>query len=116
MFFMMDVRSLYTNTDIPLGMAAIRKWLRKYPSENRPDQEILHLLYLSLTRNDFEFNGQYYLQIKGTAMGKRFALAYVNIYMADWEETALQKCGKLPAHYFRYLDDIWGIWTHSRGD
>ena len=33
----------------------------------------------------------YYIQVKGTAMGKRFAPAYANIY----------------------IDDIWGIWTNS---
>lgn len=92
---------------------AVRKWLKKYPSQNHPDQEILTLLHLSLTRNDFEFDGKCYLQIKGTAMGKRFARAYANIYMAHWEGTAFQKCRKLPAHYFRFLDDIWGVWTYK---
>lgn len=33
----------------------------------------------------------------GTAMGKKFAPAYANIYMADWELTALDKC-PLPSH------------------
>ena len=46
-------------------------------------------------------------------MGKKFAPAYANIYMAHWEETVFQKCPKLPTNYFRYLDDIWGTWTHS---
>lgn len=53
---------------------------RKHPDPKPPDAEILELLYINLTRNDFEFNGQYYLQTKGTAMGKRFAPAYANIY------------------------------------
>ena len=114
--FTMDVNSLYTNIDIPLGMAAVRKWLLKYPDINRPDTELLELLHLSLTRNDFLFDEQYYLQIKGTAMGKRFAPAYANIYMADWEATAFTKCKKVPTQYVRYLDDIWGIWSHSHVD
>lgn len=36
--------------------------------------------------------------------------------MAEWEESAFLKCSKLPLIYFRYLDDIWGIWTHSAKD
>ncbi|XP_034434884.1 uncharacterized protein LOC117757655 isoform X2 [Hippoglossus hippoglossus] len=44
---------------------------------------------------------------------KKFAPAYANIFMGDWKEKALAKCPKKPLHYFRYLDDIWGIWTHS---
>lgn len=46
-------------------------------------------------------------------MGKIFAPNYANIFMADWEEKALAKCTKLPAIYLRYLDDIFGIWTHG---
>lgn len=49
-------------------------------------------------------------------MGKRFAPAYANIYLADWEETVFLKCSKHPLHYFRYLDDIWGIWEYSMED
>lgn len=69
--------------------------------------------YTSLMRNYFQFNGKHFLQIKGTAMGKHFAPAYANIYMAEWEETAFLKWDKLPQKYYRYLDDIWGVWTHS---
>lgn len=112
--FSLDVESLYTNIEIPLGLAAVGECLARYPEVSRPDEAILQLLELSLTRNDFEFEGSYYLQIKGTAMGKRFAPAYANIYMAQWEETVFPKCKKVPLVYFRYLDDVWGVWQHSR--
>ena len=114
LFFSIDVESLYTNIDIPAGLSAVKKIFEKYPDVKRPDNEVLQLLEINLTKNDFEFNGEYYLQIKGTAMGKRFAPAYANIFMANWEEEALAKCPKQPLHYLRYLDDIWGIWIHSR--
>lgn len=114
--FTLDVDSLYTNIETPLGLQAIQEWLLKYPDEARPDKQILQLLELSLTKNDFEFKGEYFLQIKGTAMGKKFAPAYANIYMAHWEETVFPKCPKKPFSYFRYLDDIWGLWQHSEKD
>ncbi|MGL5901976.1 MAG: hypothetical protein ACRCZO_04760 [Cetobacterium sp.] len=107
--FSMDVESLYTNIEIGRGLEAVQKCLRKFPEEGRPDQSIMRLLELSLRRNDFEFNGRYYLQVKGTAMGKRFAPEYANIYMADWEESVFPKCRSMPSHYLRYLDDIWGV-------
>lgn len=110
-FFTMDVTSLYTNIDIPNGIKAVKNIFAKYPDPKRPDAELLQLLEINLTRNDFVFNNQYYLQIKGTAMGKRFAPAYANIFMAEWEEEVFRKCQKKPFHYLRYLDDIWGIWT-----
>lgn len=114
--FTMDVGSLYTNIEISLGLAAVKKWFKKYPDPGRPEEELLKLLEINLTKNDFIFNDKIYLQIKGTAMGKKFAPAYANIYMADWEDTVFPKCKKKPLMYFRYLDDIFGIWTHSEND
>jgi len=116
MLFTMDVESLYTNIDTEMGMKAIRETLNKFPDKTRPDQYILRLLELSRTKNDFEFNGRQYLQTKGTAMGKKFAPAYADIYMAAWEETILPQCSKRPPHYFRYLDDIWGTWPYSESE
>ena len=111
--FSMDVESLYTNIDTRMGLEAVQALMDRNPDPSRPDQEIIKLLDISLSKNDFEFDNQYYLQVKGTAMGKRFAPAYANIYMATWEDTILPKCPKSPLHYYRFLDDIWGIWTHG---
>lgn len=112
-FFSMDVDNLYTNIPIQAGIQCVKNIFGKYPDPKRPDAELLELLEINLTRNDFMFNGDFYLQIKGTAMGKKFAPAYANIFMANWEREVLHKCRKKPAYYLRYLDDIWGIWTES---
>ena len=111
--FSMDVDNLYTNIPIAAGISCVKKWFEKYPDPKRPDRELLELLEINLTRNDFVFDGKFYLQIKGTAMGKKFAPAYANIFMANWESEALSKCQKKPAQYLRFLDDIWGVWTGS---
>lgn len=113
-FFSMDVASLYTNIDIASGVNAVKKWFTRYPDPLRPDEELIQLLEINLRRNDFVFNEQFYLQIKGTAMGKKFAPAYANIFMANWEEEFFRKCHKKPLHYLRYLDDIWGVWVGSK--
>lgn len=112
-FFSLDVESLYTNIPIAAGITCVKKIFEKYPDPKRPDEELLKLLEINLTRNDFMFNDKFYLQIKGTAMGKKFAPAYANIFMANWEAEVLLKCKKQPAYYLRYLDDIWGIWEGS---
>lgn len=111
--FSIDIDSLYTNINTVAGLKAIRDIFKKYPDRQRPDAELLKLLELNLTKNDFTFDGRTFLQISGTAMGKRFAPSYANIYMALWEETALKKCRLKPTHYFRFLDDIFGLWEHS---
>lgn len=114
LLFTMDIDSLYTNIDIAEGLQAIKIAFAKYPDSRRPDKELLQLLEINLTKNDFEFNGEFFLQIKGTAMGKRFAPSYANLFMAEWETAALNSCSKKPLYYYRFLDDIWGVWTHSR--
>lgn len=116
MLFSIDIDSLYTNIDTTLGLRAVREIFQRYPDPTRPDEVLLNLLELGLTRNDFEFNSKHYLQIHGTAMGKKFAPAYANIYMADWERTVFPKCQKLPTLYVRYLDDIFGVWNYSESD
>lgn len=65
-----------------------------------------------MSANDFDFNGNSYLQVHDMAMGK-FAPAYANIYMAEWERNVLPKCPRRPLVYLRYLNDIFGIWPHS---
>lgn len=113
LLFTIDIDNLYTNIDTKSGLSAVHEIFKKYPNTERPDEEVLALLEINLTRNDFEFNSEYFLQVKGTAMGKKFAPAYANIFMANWEEGALSKCPKKPLHFLRYLDDIWGVWSYS---
>jgi len=108
----LDVDSLYTNIDSEFGLSAIQDAFKTNP--NRIHKHILQLLKLCLEGNDFSFDGQYFLQIHGTAMGRVFAPKYADIVMAAFERTALAKCDKKPSLYLRYLDDIFIIWPHPR--
>ena len=110
----MDVESMYTNIDHESGLAAVKKAFEKNPDPRRPDQQILDLLELSLKNNDFQFNGETFLQTKGTAMGKKFAPSYANIFMAHFETEAMKKCYLKPTVYFRFLDDVFCVWDHGR--
>lgn len=116
LLFTIDVDSLYTNIETKEGIQAVKEIFPKNYDKKRPDKEILKLLEINLTRNDFEFDNKFYLQTKGTAMGKKFASAYADIFMAAWETAALDKCSIKPLYYYRYLDDIWGIWTYSESE
>lgn len=71
--FTIDIESLYTNINTAHGLQTIRSIFQRYPDPTRPDEEILQLLEICLTQNDFTFNDKHYLQIHGTAMGQRFA-------------------------------------------
>lgn len=108
----LDVDSLYTNIDHDLGLEAVRVFLNRRPHDMH--QYIIKLLEISLTHNDFLFNGERFLQIAGTAMGKRYAPRYADITMAYWEEKAQELPGPKPTLYLRYLDDIFLTWPHGR--
>lgn len=112
--FSIDIDSLYTNIETPLGLTAINHIFKKHPDPSRPDTHILQLLELTLTRNDFTFNNQHYLQLCGCAMGRKYAPAYADIYLAHWEETAFKLLTHRPLLYFRYLDDIFGLWDDTQ--
>lgn len=116
MLFTIDIDALYTNIQTDLGLRSVDEIFKRFPDPMRPDKELLELLEISLNRNDFEFNQQYFLQVHGTAMGKKFAPAYANIYMAEWERTVFPKCNRVPSLYLRFLDDIFGIWPHSKDE
>lgn len=110
----LDVDSLYTNIDNDLGIAAVTK---AFATQPKPIHKyIIQLLRLSLEGNDFIFNNRHYLQVSGTAMGKKFAPHYADITMACWENENLEKCDKQPRIYLRYLDDIFMIWEHPLED
>ena len=110
----LDVSSMYTNIDHESGLKAVREAFKDNPDPTRPDEHILELLEISLKNNDFQFNGETFLQVKGTAMGKRFAPSYANIFMAHFEKEVMKKCYLKPSFYKRFLDDIKMHWQHGR--
>ena len=38
---------------------------------------------------------------------------YASTYMGEWEKNLLSKTKMDPQAYFRYVDDVWGIWLHG---
>ena len=70
-----------------------------------------------LTMNNFTFNDKHHLQIHGTAMGTRMAPSYANLFLAKFETDALSRAPYNQPHtWWRYIDDIFMIWTHSVDD
>jgi len=60
MFFTVDLDALYTNIDTKLGLKAVSQVFDRYPDSHRPDEALLQLLELGLTRNDFVFDSKFY--------------------------------------------------------
>ena len=102
-----DVRSLYTNIPNDEGIQAEREKLDDSPSR-LPTRVITTFLTLSLTLNNFIFNGINYLQTKGCAMGTKCALTYANIFMGKFEENHIYPRIQHKTRIFlRYIDDLF---------
>jgi hypothetical protein len=66
-----------------------------------------------LKNNYFIFNGKYYLQIGGTAMGTKVAPSYACSFLGVLEEDLLKDYPFPPDRYWRYIDDIYFEYSHG---
>ena len=114
----MDVNSLYTNIDHEEGAQACYEKLEQRKNKNFPSIVIKELILIVLRSNVFRFCYSFYHQIKGTAMGTPMAPNYSNIFMDKFERELLsafeRKTGLRPLIWFRFIDDIFFIWTHDK--
>lgn len=108
-----DVEALYTNMRLDLIIESIKEVFNEYPDPSRPDKGLIELLSLTLNRNDFEFDGNFYLQVCGIAMGRKYAPATANIYLRKFDKAAMSDFHIKPIAYGRFLDDIFAIWPGS---
>ena len=113
--FSLDVESLYTSIKHNIGIRFTRIALEKLrPGVQKPSNEnILLLLEAILTKNNFTFNNDHYLQIAGTAMGTKTAPSYANIVIAIFELLYVYTYPLQPLVWNRFIDDIFGIWPHG---
>ena len=85
----LDVTSLCTNIPHDEGISACMNALNTRPSQHPPTSDICQLIELILTRNNFIFNEENYLQLQGTAMGTRMAPSYTVMFMDHLEQQFL---------------------------
>ncbi|CAF4577443.1 unnamed protein product, partial [Didymodactylos carnosus] len=109
-----DITSLYTNIDQDDGIITLTKFISSYAYLTDFPLKLKTfgiLLDLVLKNNIFIFKGEYYHQIKGTAMGTALAPPYANIYVFCKEVIALKQflkrySSRILLRFFRFLDDI----------
>lgn len=108
--FTADVVSLYTSIPHTDGIQATSTTLLRHGISAPRTQLICDLLDLQLHHNTFVFEDKEYQQNHGVAMGKSWAPAYANIYMAEWETRLWSTTPShlLPIFWKRYIDDILG--------
>lgn len=110
MWVSLDVCSLYTSIPHKVGLQAVTHFLNNNSTLNT--QQIDFILLASqfcLEHNYFLFDGEFYLQKQGTAMGANFFLSYANLTMGLWETRCVGADKPFSAHlvfFGRYIDDI----------
>ena len=112
----MDVTSLYINIPQEEGIHIVCKaYDAFYKTEPPiPTHLLQRVLRLILTENSFQFNGRDYLQIHGTAMGTKMAVAFANIFMAKVETEIISQSTLKPLVWKRFIDDIFTLWNTTR--
>ena len=63
----------------------------------------------------FMFNGSYYKQVDGVAMGSPLGQTLANAFMCHYEKVWLEECPSefKPTFYRRYVDDIFVTFSSS---
>ena len=101
----MDVTSLYTNIPQEEGITTVCRAYDAFHNNNLPipTKHLRELLDLILKENSFQFNGENYLQANGTAMGTKMAVAFANIFMAEFETKLIRQSRIKPIEWKRSM-------------
>ena len=109
-----DVTSLYTNIPQTEGIQACIDTLRDFNLPHKPPDDVIEMLMTYILEyNTFEFNGEYFQQTCGTAMGTKMAPAFATLFMHQLEQSFLSTQTYKPLIWIRYIDDIFAPWTHG---
>jgi hypothetical protein len=112
----LDVVALYPNIPNKEGIEAARQALeisRRDIDVKPSNNSLLKLIRLVLSRNNFQFNGEHYLQIRGTAIGTKMAVGFANNYVAFFEKLYVYLYKIQPSLWLIFIDDVFMIWNHG---
>jgi len=117
--FTSDAVSIYTNIHLDHALPVILQFLKSSElglqichKENINTATLAATLELVMRNNVFRFGDTSFLQTSGTTVGTPPAPTYATLYFAIWEATVIPDFPELQ-FYTRYIDDCYGIWTHS---
>ena len=108
-----DVVGLYPSIPHQVGLKALKETLDKRENRNIATNDLIKMAEFVLKNNYFDFNGQVKQKISGAAIGTKFAPIYTCIFMDDIESKFLETQSLQPLIWFRYIDDVFFMWTHG---
>ena len=108
-----DVKALFTSVPVQPAIQIVKQRLHRTPhSPQRTSMsiaQITSLLEFCLTQTYFLFQGKYYQQAQGAAMGSPISPLIANIFMEEFEVKALQSFPNPPSLRLRFVDDTFVI-------
>ena len=102
-----DVVSLFTNVPVQDTLDIIKQ------SERLP-ANLFPLVEHCLTSTYFQFQGEFFEQTSGAAMGSPISPIIADIFMEHFENIILKSAPLKPSTWFRYVDDTFVIWSHGK--
>ena len=98
-------------------LVALQFFLDKRSIRDPPTPVLLRLAELVLTLNSFKFDGHYFHQISGVAMGTKMGPSNACLFMGHLEQTIFNNYqGGRPEFFRRYIDDWLGATNMSVQD
>ena len=105
-----DVSSLFTNIPLDETIQICLDKLYALPDPpTMPRSALKGLLEFATKNSHFIFDGDYYDQIDGVAMGSPLGPVLANIFMCHFEEKWVFNSKGRPSIWFRYVDDTFTL-------
>ena len=109
LFVIYDVANLYTMIPRQGALNTLKRFLERHLPHRRTStlsiDDLMDMAQLVLNTNCFAYEGKYYRQIRGGAMGSAFTQTLANIYMCEWENDLVRHQEASDDIYGRYIDD-----------
>jgi hypothetical protein len=100
-----DVVTLFTNVPVTDSLKLFNQHFQ---------EDVLAVFRHVLTSTYFCFDGQYYEQTDGVAMGSPLSTVVADFFIEEFERRANERALHKPAYWFRYIDDTFVIWPHGQ--
>ena len=103
-----DVVSLFTNIPIVGALDCLLLKLREFHFSDIEVSQLIYLTRICISQSVFLFQGEFYNQTDGLAMGNPLSPILSEIYMSFFEINLL-KCTNFISTWFRYVDDTFAL-------
>jgi hypothetical protein len=80
------------------------------------NEQTVDLFRHVLTKKYFLYDGSFYYQKIRVAMGWALSPVISIFYMGYLEQNAISAVINKPARWYRYVDDIFAVWSHGMDD